>query len=85
MKGGDLESRVISPVSFHPSCGLDLDELGVGMGDNGGEHDAADDQRPGGVPINPKHFLASDFASLGLQAFGLQAFVLASSARETGG
>jgi hypothetical protein len=55
------------------------------MGDNGGEHDAADDQRPGGVPINPKHFLASDFASLGLQAFGLQAFVLASSARETGG
>jgi hypothetical protein len=40
------------------------------MRDDGGEHDAADDQRPGGVPINPKHVPAS---------------VLASSAREIRG
>jgi len=38
MKGIDFRSR----GSFHPPCGLDLDELGVGMGDDGGEHDTAD-------------------------------------------
>jgi hypothetical protein len=29
------------------------------MRDDGGEHDAADDERPGGVPTNPKHVSAS--------------------------
>jgi len=73
--GGDLRL----PRSFPPPCGLDLDELGVGMGDNGGEHDAADDERPGGVPINPKHVSSLRFAGLRLPAS-----VVASSACEIG-
>lgn len=35
------------------------------MGDDGGEHDAADDQRPGRIPTNPKHVAASVSGSSG--------------------
>lgn len=45
--------------SHLPPVGLHFDKLGIGMADDGGKHDAADDQRPGGVPINPKHEPAS--------------------------
>ena len=53
----DLTAR--SGRSHLPPVGLHFDKLGIGMADDGGEHDAADDQRPGGVPINPKHEPAS--------------------------
>jgi hypothetical protein len=44
MPGGSTSSR--SPG---------FSDLGVRMRDDGGEHDAADDDGPGRVPVNPEH------------------------------